>query len=138
MNDGIITDLSNEIIETDIVSVSENDVVQVPEVGPADDTENDVPAQEVSETVSGNDVVAVSIVDVSGNEVFSSYDDSSLLAEIQILNDEVSALNSSLKELYTVVIGISSALTLLVFFTLFKWCEQKIKRFAKGVFNKYE
>lgn len=138
MNDGIITDLSNEIIETDIVSVSENDVVQVPEDAPADDTENDVSVQEVSETVSGNDVVAVSIVDVSGNEVFSSYDDSGLLAEIQILNDEVSALNSSLKELYTVVIGISSALTLLVFFTLFKWCEQKIKRFAKGVFNKYE
>ena len=149
MNDVFNTEISNETGTDNTVSVSGNDVEPTTETVPQDNTETKEETETDNETVSGNDVSAPAdssdsgtSESVSGNGSttisYVPYDDSALTAQIGNLTTEVSALNQNVSELHGTVIGISGLLLMLLGFTVFKWCEQKIKRFTKGVFNKYE
>ena len=149
MNYESITDIINEPEQSSsplaVLSVSENGVDIVPEAAPPDEVESEVPVETPVETVSGNGVPSDSSADVSGNSVFVPYDDSGVTAgidglqqEIKVLHNDMAALQEQMKEASTTLFVISTLLSALFFFTVFKWCEQKIKRFTKGVFQKYE
>lgn len=142
MNDDFITEISVETGTDTDISVSGNDVETPTESVPQDETETETADEEIVETVSGNDVLATAsdtgTSSVSGNNVYIPYDDSGLIAQIGVMNTEIAVLNSNMQEMHTTLLGVSAVLTMFFGFTVFKWCEQKIKRFTKGVFNKYE
>ena len=139
MNDDFITEISVETGTDTDISVSGNDVETPTETVPQDETETETAVEETVETVSGNDAASDTGTDsVSGNNVYIPYDDSGLIAQIGVMNTEIAVLNSNMQEMHTTLLGVSAVLTMFFGFTVFKWCEQKIKRFTKGVFNKYE
>ena len=142
MNDDFITEIFDETGTNNDISVSGNDAEPVEEIITQNETETETTVEENTETVSGNDVPATGSdtgsVSVSGNNVYIPYDDSGLITQINTMTTEIAVLNTSVLELHNTVIGISSLLVMLLFFTVFKWSEQKIKRFTKGVFNKNE
>lgn len=144
MNNGFyVFDVSDVQTDISLPSVSENNVPPDSEDTIPDEVETETVFQTVveadEETVSGNDFVSVSSpADVSANSVFIPFDDSGVITAVGTLQTEVSLLNQNVTALCSVAAGISFLVMVLVFFTLFKWCEGKIKRFAKGVFNKYE
>jgi len=134
----------------DAAAVSGNDIEVLPEeteaVSPPGQKET-VPDPETDiETVSGNDPSGASspaVVTVSGNVV--AFADSGISSGVDSLNWEMSVLNENMAALYekqsennAILLGMGSVLVMFFGFTLFKWCEQKIKRFVKGVFNRYE
>ena len=142
MNDGFIAEISVETGTNNDISVSGNDVETPTEVVTQDETEIETTVEENIETVSGNDVPATGsdsgTGSVSGNNVYVPYDDSGLVAQIGVMSTEISVLNSNMQEMHTTLLGVSAVLIMFFGFTVFKWCEQKIKRFTKGIFNKYE
>lgn len=132
-------------IPMDVLTVSENDVDIEPETAPEDELESETPVETPVSTVSGNEVPFDSSSDVSGNGVFVPYDDSdivtginSLQTEMQLLQNDMSSVSEQIKETNAALAVISSLVAALLFFTLFKWCEQKIKRFGKGLVNRNE
>lgn len=142
MNGDFIAEISVETGTNNDISVSGNDVETPTEVVTQDETEIETTVEENVETVSGNDVPATGYDSdtgsVSGNNVYVSYDDSGLVAQIGVMSTEISVLNSNMQEMHTTLLGVSAVLIMFFGFTVFKWCEQKIKRFTKGIFNKYE
>lgn len=142
MNGDFIAEISVETGTNNDISVSGNDVETPTEVVTQDETEIETTVEENVETVSGNDVPATGsdsdTGSVSGNNVYVSYDDSGLVAQIGVMSTEISVLNSNMQEMHTTLLGVSAVLIMFFGFTVFKWCEQKIKRFTKGIFNKYE
>ncbi|MBQ4282981.1 MAG: hypothetical protein IJB96_03535 [Lachnospira sp.] len=145
MNDDFIAEISVKTGTDNIISVSGNDVEVPVETSPPDETETETAGEENIVSVSGNDSNSDTGSDdgsfsesVFGNSVYVPYDDSGLVAQVGALSSDISELNTSIQGLHATVIGIYVLLTMLLGFTLFKWCEQKIKRFMKGVFNKYE
>ena len=142
MNDELITEISVETGTDNDISVSGNDVETPTEVVTQDETEIETTVEENVETVSDNDVPATGsdsdTGSVTGNNVYVPYDDSGLVAQIGVMSTEISVLNSNIQEMHTTLLGVSAVLIMFFGFTVFKWCEQKIKRFTKGIFNKYE
>lgn len=142
MNDGFFAEISVETGTNNNISVSGNDVETPTEVVTQDETEIETTVEENVKTVSGNDVPATGsdsdTGSVSGNNVYVPYDDSGLVAQIGVMSTEISVLNSNMQEMHTTLLGVSAVLIMFFGFTVFKWCEQKIKRFTKGIFNKYE
>ncbi len=123
--------------------ISGNDVPPLPEdteTGPEMETETVADP----ETASGSPALPLpSVVTVSGNVVTVA--DSSITSGMDSLNGEMLLLNESMGILYEnqsetndMLSGIITVLVMFFGFTVFKWCEQKIKRFVKGVFNRYE
>ena len=108
------------------------------------ETEN---SETMPETVSGNEVPEDSVsgnnitddnVTVSGNDINVNFDNTDMLSSLESINMQLTELNAYTLEMHFAILGISGVCTTILFFTIFKWCEQKIKRFAKGVFNKHE
>lgn len=133
----------------DGTTVSENDVEALPEEVETTplpvQEETSTESETAAETVSGNDTPASppAVVTVSGNVI--AFADSNITSGMASLNGEMSALSEAMavfsekqSETNTILLGMASILVMLLFFTVFKWCEQKIKRFVKGVFNRYE
>ncbi len=133
----------------DGTTVSENDAGALPEEAETaplpEQEETSTEIETAPETVSGNDTPAPppAVVTVSGNVV--AFADSgitsgmdSLNGEMSVLSETMAALSEEQSETNTILLGMASILVMLLFFTVFKWCEQKIKRFVKGVFNRYE
>ena len=78
------------------------------------------------DTVSGGDVLDS---DLDGNDSIVSFDDTAILTEISLLREDIISLGE-------VVTDINMLLLMLVFFVVFKWCENKIKNFRKGFYKK--
>ena len=151
MYDETIGDFSNgaDASDQNDTTVSENDVEVLPEemeTTPLPDQEEPIMEIETAvETVSGNDTPASppAVVTVSGNVIAFADSDitsgmDSLKGEMSVLSETMAALSEKQSETNTILLGMASILVMLLFFTVFKWCEQKIKRFVKGVFNRYE
>jgi len=104
-------------------------------------------SETMPETVSGNEIPEDSVsgnnitddnVTVSGNDINVNFDNTDILSSLESINMQLTELNAYTLEIHFAILGISGVCSTILFFTIFKWCEQKIKRFAKGVFNKHE